>query len=143
MSKGEYVISKILSANDTGETGGHQAGILVPKDSIIQQFFPKLNSDDKNPRILIAFTDDLEDKWLFSYIYYNNKFFGGTRNEFRLTGMTKFFRLHNLKTDDELIFRKNINGRRFISYRREANHMPEVNDGVLKLRSGKWKIINL
>ena len=25
-------ISKELSANDVGETGGHQAGILVPKE---------------------------------------------------------------------------------------------------------------
>ena len=24
-------ISKVLSSNDTGETGSHQAGILIPK----------------------------------------------------------------------------------------------------------------
>ena len=35
-------ISKILSANDTGETGGHQAGILVPKQEEILSFFPPL-----------------------------------------------------------------------------------------------------
>ena len=33
-------ISKILSANDIGATGGHQAGILIPKDPRILGFFP-------------------------------------------------------------------------------------------------------
>ena len=28
----EQTIAKVLSANDTGETGGHQAGILVPRE---------------------------------------------------------------------------------------------------------------
>ena len=41
------IISKVLSANDTGETGGHQAGILIPKSEIILSFFPKLSSAKK------------------------------------------------------------------------------------------------
>ena len=32
-------ITKILSMNDTGETGGHQAGILVPKGGDVLRFF--------------------------------------------------------------------------------------------------------
>lgn len=142
MNSHEYVISKILSANDTGETGGHQAGILVPKEPKIQGFFPELNFAEKNPRMLLSFTDDLEDRWEFSFIYYNNKFFGGTRNEFRLTGMTKFFRSHNLKAGDELVLRKNGIGQRFISYIREKSRKKNQTDGVLKLRSGKWKVVS-
>ena len=34
-------IEKTLSKNDTGETGGHQAGILVPKEPDILGFFPR------------------------------------------------------------------------------------------------------
>ena len=43
-------ITKELSANDTGHTGGHQAGILIPKNSRILSFFPKLGTESKNPR---------------------------------------------------------------------------------------------
>ena len=83
-------IEKMLSRNDTGETGGHQAGILIPKKPEILSFFPSLNSEEKNPRLLITFHDHMGEQWSFYFIYYNNKFFGGTRNEYRLTGMTKY-----------------------------------------------------
>ena len=33
-------ISKNLSANDTGETGGNRAGMLIPKTGEILTFFP-------------------------------------------------------------------------------------------------------
>ena len=72
------IISKVLSANDTGETGGHQAGILIPKSEIILSFFPKLSSAKKNPRVSIKFYDNYDKEWQFNFIYYNNKFFGGT-----------------------------------------------------------------
>ena len=36
-----YVVEKILSANDCGLTGGHQAGALIPKEDRIVGFFPK------------------------------------------------------------------------------------------------------
>ncbi len=41
-------ITKVLSANDTGETGGHQAGMLVPKEGRILAFFPSLDPSEKN-----------------------------------------------------------------------------------------------
>ena len=46
----ERQIAKILSANDTGETGGHQAGILVPREPDVISFFPKLDASQYNPR---------------------------------------------------------------------------------------------
>ena len=30
----ERIFCKFLSANDTGETGGHQSGIYIPKNSV-------------------------------------------------------------------------------------------------------------
>jgi hypothetical protein len=97
-----HAIEKILSANDTGETGGHQAGICVPKAENILSFFPPLNPELKNPRQVLDIKDDAGTFWSFNFIYYNNRFFGGTRNEYRLTGMTAFFREFNLKDGDKI-----------------------------------------
>lgn len=137
---GFYKISKTLSANDTGETGAHQAGILVPKEKKILDFFPTLNAAEKNPRVHLVFTDDNGKKWDFAFIYYNNKFFGGTRNEFRLTRMTPFIRAHNLCQKDELIFQKTSDGIRSVTYKRGKDAGLDER-GVLKL-SGGWKVIN-
>lgn len=135
-----HTISKTLSANDTGETGGHQAGILVPKDNEILSFFPTLHSVDKNPRVHLIFTDDHGKKWEFAFIYYNNKFFGGTRNEYRLTRMTPFFRTHSLCQGDELLMRKTSEGIRSVTFRRSKKTGFNEN-GVLKLGGG-WKVIS-
>ena len=34
----ERIFCKFLSANDTGETGGHQSGIYIPKNSKTKRF---------------------------------------------------------------------------------------------------------
>src|SRR5688572_5591676 len=99
-------IEKTLSANDTGETGGHQAGILVPKSTGVLPFCPTLTASLKNPRAIVDVVDDVGREWTFSFIYYNNLFFGGTRNEYRLTGMTAFFREFNLKAGDKVILKR-------------------------------------
>lgn len=54
----ERRIAKLLSANDAGETGGHQAGILIPKDQKVLSFFPDLDRKILNPRCHIQFLDD-------------------------------------------------------------------------------------
>jgi hypothetical protein len=131
-----YSIEKILSANDIGDTGGHQAGILVPKDEKILNFFPKLDKTVKNPRAILDMKDDTGKEWTFSFIYYNNRLFGGTRNEFRLTGMTAYFREFDLKTGDTLIFNRVDKKNVTISYRR-ANSK----NTVIKL-SSTWKVID-
>ena len=95
-------ISKILSLNDTGETGAHQAGMLIPKGGSILEFFPQLNAMEKNPRRLLEFMDEANHCWRFNYIYYNNRLFGGTRNEYRLTGLTSYIRQYNLKAGDTI-----------------------------------------
>jgi hypothetical protein len=128
-------IEKILSANDTGETGGHQAGILVPKDPRILGFFPRLNPTLRNPRTVLDMHDDTGREWTFHFIYYNNRFFGGTRNEYRLTGMTAFFREFNLRVGDAVLFRRISPNHLNVSYRRTR-----VKSKVLKL-TGAWKVI--
>lgn len=136
-----YAISKVLSANDTGDTGGHQAGILVPKDPEILGFFPPLDNTEKNPRCHLPFFDESGTRWEFAFIYYNNRFFGGTRNEFRLTRMTPYMRLNALKPGDEIILEKDGDGRRYIRYKRRHGAGMGA-DGVLRLGS-EWKVIEI
>src|SRR5690349_3215959 len=99
-------IIKELSANDTGDTGGHQAGILVPKEPRILSFFPQLDGTTKNPRHHLIFHDDDGGRWEFAFIYYNNRYFDGTRNEYRLTRMTPYLRGNGLKPGDHVILRR-------------------------------------
>lgn len=133
-------IAKTLSANDTGETGGHQAGILVPREPEILSFFPPLGTEEKNPRVHLIFRDPAGEAWEFAFIYYNNSFFGGTRNEYRLTRMTKFMRAHNLREGDELILRRADDGTRHVEYRRQRQSNIVSEPGVLRLGSS-WKVI--
>lgn len=133
-------ISKILSANDTGETGGHQAGILVPKDPKVLSFFPPLPADVKNPRMHLFFRDESGRQWEFAFIYYNGKFFGGTRNEYRLTRMTPYIVQNGLQAGDEMILEKDDSGARFVRYRRKRNAVTD--DGILKLGS-TWKVVSI
>lgn len=132
-------ISKTLSGNDVGTTGGHQAGILVPKQEEILSFFPVLPEKEKNPRFLLVFIDDANQRWEFSFIYYNNAFFGGTRNEYRLTRMTRFIRENNLKVGDEIILVNDGQNPLRITYKR---HTPTQGGAKLKL-SSEWKIVNI
>ena len=129
-------IEKTLSKNDTGETGGHQAGILVPKDPDILGFFPQLEGKIKNPRVPLDLLDDTGREWTFMFIYYNNKFFNGTRNEYRVTGMTAFLREFNLKAGDKVILRRESTRILRITFKRAGDYQ-----GVLKL-SATWKVID-
>ncbi|WP_038885275.1 type II restriction endonuclease [Vibrio rotiferianus] len=78
---------KRLSANDTGASGAHQVGIYIPKDNMVD-LFPSINrTGEKNPdHYLTAITSshDFPERQVRA-IYYNNKFFDGTRNEMRVT----------------------------------------------------------
>jgi hypothetical protein len=133
-------IAKILSANDTGETGGHQAGILVPREPELLSFFPKLNATDYNPRCHLMFLDDSGSFWEFAFIYYNNKQFGGTRNEYRLTRMTRYIREAGLAVGDEIILKKEA-GRYRISHRKKKQ-VERTAGGILKLGTG-WRVVQL
>jgi hypothetical protein len=131
-------ITKILSANDTGETGTHQAGTHIPKSPSILSFFPMLNKLHRNPRVPLHITDQEGETWHFSFIYYNNKFFGGTRNEYRLTGMTKYLRRYNLKAGDRLTLYRNDRN----DYRIEYVRSREGPSDVLYL-GNSWKVVRI
>jgi hypothetical protein len=135
-------VRKVLSPNDVGETATHQAGMLIPKTGRVLEFFPALQKRMKNPRCTLIFIDeDGVTKWSFEFIYYNGKFFEGTRNEYRLTGMTAYVRSKNLKSGDAVELSKDGEGRLFISGKRR-NHMKETDEGTLILSSG-WKVIRI
>ena len=138
-SRRPTAITKYLSRNDTGETGGHQAGILIPRDPEILFFFPRLNPKEYNPRHRLIFKDVLGTKWTFSFIYYNNRFFGGTRNEYRLTCMTPFIRAHNLRFGDKLILSRDEDNRFHIDY---LHRSESSTGGRLKLGTS-WRIVKL
>jgi hypothetical protein len=131
-----HTIEKVLSANDTGETGGHQDGILVPKDKQILLFFPTLDPTLKNPRAILDIVDDVGHKWTFSFIYYNSRLFAGTRNEYRLTRVMPFFKEFNLKSGDKVYFKKTELNKMYITFQRV-----KIQGTVLKL-SSSWRVIN-
>ena len=135
-------ISKTLSANDTGQTGGHQAGILIPKDPHLLDFFPSLDPAERNPRAHLMFEADDGKTWELAFIYYNNGFFGGTRNEYRLTRLTKYIREAGLAPGDEIQLRRTDNGRWRISYTRAGRATESDVRMVLKLGAG-WKVVSI
>ena len=95
-------MEKVLTANDTGETGSHQSGIAIPSRSEIVDFFPRL-SDERNPFAMIDFLDPEGRPWTFRYVYYNNLFFGGTRNERRLCRTRSFLRAMQASAGDIMV----------------------------------------
>jgi len=134
---------KILTKNDAGETGGHQAGIVVPKQNLeLIAFFPKLEVHLFNPDRWITCEDPHGDLWEMRYVYYNGKTFiprKSTRNEYRITHMTKFFSAWNAKSGDSVIFTSTgIDG----NYRIKIRKKPEEDSGGSKpvvLRG--WKAV--
>lgn len=99
-------IRKKLSANDLGLTGAHQAGITIPKDPAILDFFPALDSKQYNPDCYMSLhVPDLHGYVELRFVYYNNKLHGqGTRNEYRLTGTTKLLRELGARVGDYIEF---------------------------------------
>ena len=135
-------ITKTLSANDVGETGGHQAGILVPKDREILSFFPVLNPGEKNPRVTLVFREgDGITRWDFNFIYYNNRLFGGTRNEYRLTCMTKYLRARKACVGDLVVLSRDSDGRLTVELKRTK--LPALTHDDVLVLSGGWKVIRI
>lgn len=77
---------KRLAANDTQATGAHGAGPYIPK-AVLFDVLPALNQPDvKNPDVRFPLgVDSHGEQTQVRAIWYNNRLFGGTRNEARLT----------------------------------------------------------
>lgn len=137
--------AKVLSANDVGSTGGHQCGLFVPRKPQILSFFPTLCESEHNPRVHIQFRDDGGEVWTFAYIYYNNHLIGGTRNEYRLTRMTKYIRQTSLEAGDEIVFSRPTADRYLVSYRR-AERKPFAHTKILPAivwLAPSWKAVEI
>lgn len=133
-------IEKLLSANDTSETGAHQAGMLIPKTGGALAFFPRLDATLKNPRAAIDVVDDAGREWTFQFIYYNTRLLGiGTRNEYRLTGMTAFLRQFALKPGDKVILTRVSERELRISYKRGGEALTP--QGKLRLGVSGWRLV--
>jgi len=122
--------SKVLTKNDVGETGGHQGGIAVPKSNReLMQFFPQLNADEFNPDTTLICIDPDGIEWEMRFVYYNGKTFKppkSTRNEYRVTHMTKYFSRWKAKAGDEVVFTKTNKKHCFkISIKQNSNDQKE------------------
>lgn len=90
----EIAFSKFIKPNDTGSTGGHQAGFHMHKNSWPLFFeLPGEKGSNKDHYVTIKWQDDFETESRF--IYYGV----GTRDEYRLT---RFGRGFPYLTDDNV-----------------------------------------
>lgn len=136
---------KSLSANDVGSTGGHQGGILIPKgEQELLAILPKLNADTKNPDAWIRCIDDSGHDMKFRFVYYNNKLHdpGGTRNEYRITHMTGWFRDVGASEGDNFEISKAENERHFSIAIRRQSEEAENSDESPRIRLTRWRRIH-
>lgn len=105
VQKSDISFTKFITANDTGATGGHQAGFHIHKNAW-QLFFDKagVKGSNKDKFITIKWQDDFETESRF--IYYGT----GTRNEYRLTRFGRGFPyLQDENIGDLLVLAKRAN----------------------------------
>ncbi|MBX9708389.1 MAG: hypothetical protein K2X61_10690 [Caulobacteraceae bacterium] len=138
----ERTFSKLLSANDLGITGGHQAGILVPKgDPELLAFFPFLDPSVENPDAWIFATDEHGEERRLRYVWYNRKRHGkGTRDEYRITYLTEYLRASGARPGDSLAFRGTLGSGLYAIEVVRAESGPAAEPGVIRL-SG-WRRVH-
>ncbi len=90
VNKGKLSFCKFLSANDTGLTGGHQAGIYIAKPAIPILFDKRFEKGKNHEKwVKISWQDGKVTDTRF--IYYGK----GTRNEYRITNFGRGFEFLN------------------------------------------------
>ena len=90
VSKGQLSFCKFLSANDTGLTGGHQAGIYISKPAVPILFEKRFEKGVNQEKwVKISWQDGRTTDTRF--IYYGK----GTRNEYRITNFGRGFEFLN------------------------------------------------
>ena len=86
VNNGLMAYCKFLSANDIGDTGGHQAGIYIAKNAISILFdTPGTRGENKDRFVKIIWQGDFVTESRF--IYYGT----GTRDEYRITKFGRGF----------------------------------------------------
>lgn len=138
-------LCKVLSRNDTGETGGHQSGISIPKAVASSSIFPKMSKDILNQRRDITFVDEGGKEWNLQYIYYNDKYHGKPagkcHDEFRLTYTNAYIKEHNIKSGDQIWFAIDENNIRHIGFLREGQDLSnsyKEEDGFVVIKIKSW-----
>lgn len=134
-------ISKILSKNDIGLTGAHQAGVVVPHEVERLGFFPKLNYSIINPRIqLLVEVAQTGEELNLNYIYYNGRLHGtSTRNEYRLTGISGFLRRCGATQGDVLTFIKRSTGQIVLNLT-GAGHQVPLGEEQIRISISSWTL---
>ncbi len=74
------------------------------------------------------------------HLFITITFFGGTRNEYRLTRMTRFIKSNNLKVGDELYLINEDDGEGIKRIVFKRNSRPS---GTKLKLSGEWKVIQI
>lgn len=144
----EKTFAKILSANDVGETDAHMGGILVPKGDVeLLAFLPKLDPDVFNPSAWIECVTPDGRLLRLRFVYYNNKLHAptGTRNEYRITWLTKFLRESGAKSGDIFQISRRDEGEPYrIEVITTQPAAPEDGDGPvrIKLTSSAWRRVH-
>lgn len=138
MNKAGY--EKLLSRTDCSQASTHQSGMLVPKTVTgLLQIFPHLDPGQKNPRAIIICEDEAGERWKFNFIYYNNSLHdpSGTRNEYRLTGLSTYFRSQSAKAGDRFQIRPSERNRIYF-----VSVLPQAasNNTLVRLRG--WRTIH-
>ncbi len=138
--------NKILSANDVGATGGHQAGVLIPKsEAELLAFLPPLAPSVKNPDAWIECKDEDGIVRRFRFVYYNNKLHDptGTRNEYRITHMTGYFRDVGAREKDTFQISKSDGSARYDIRIIGQQQIPEAGSQAvrIKIRTG-WQRVH-
>lgn len=130
---------KTLSANDVGKTGGHMGGILVPKgDGELLAFLPPLDVSTLNPSAWIDCETPDRTILRLRFVYYNNRLHveGGTRNEYRITYLTKFLRDEGAREGDlfEIAREDGAAVYRIRVVRKAEDIQPPEDDGPLRVK---------
>jgi hypothetical protein len=138
------LIQKVLSANDLGLTGSHQAGIHVPRSLARSGYLPELDERAVNPREELTLrTQDMVATCHF--IFYNNRLRGGTRYEYRITRLAKLLHVLGAKVGDALLLEREDYATYSVSRPEKVRvEAPRVSDSRSILRiSGTWVVIPL
>ena len=136
---------KRLSANDVGSTGGHQGGILIPKgEKDLLAMLPPLNPNLKNPDAWLNCLDDAGHSLRFRFVYYNNKLHdhGGTRNEYRITHMTGWFRDIGAKEGDLFEISYELGADAYSIGVRPEETTDRTTEGSVRIRLSGWRRIH-
>lgn len=139
---------KTLSANDVGSTGAHMGGILIPKgDGELLAFLPYLDPKEYNPDEWILCVTPDGREFRLRYIYYNNRFHkpNGTRNEYRITHLTKYLKSEGAKEGDIFEISKEQGATHYLINVVPAKKDAEepVNDGPVRIKiSAGWRRVH-